>query len=58
VKLIDIAFKREFKQIYLLLEYENSCMVLDYKSSKKFEGKYTYGMVVYLLEEGVELVGV
>ena len=68
----SLAFEGEFKQIDLLLEYENSCMVLDYKSSKKFEGKhrsqvgyykkaiynitgkYTRGMVVYLLEEGVE----
>ena len=72
----SLAFEGEFKQIDLLLEYENSCMVLDYKSSKKFEGKhrsqvgyykkaiynitgkYTRGMVVYLLEEGVELVEV
>jgi len=70
----SLAFEEQFKQIDLLLEYEESCMVLDYKSSKKYHlkhqsqvgyykkaifnitGKYTRGMIVYLLEDGVELV--
>jgi len=72
----SLSFEEEFKQIDLLLEYQNSCMVLDYKSSKKFNkkhqaqvryykkaiynitGKYTRGMIVYLLDGGVELVEV
>ncbi|MCH9739982.1 MAG: RecB-like helicase, partial [Epsilonproteobacteria bacterium] len=72
----SLSFEEEFKQIDLLLEYDETCMVLDYKSSKKYHlkhcsqvgyykkairsimGKYTKGVIVYLLENGVELVEV
>jgi exodeoxyribonuclease V beta subunit len=72
----SLAFEGQFKQIDLLLEYSKSCMVLEYKSSKKYHqkhqsqvsyyrkaiasitGKYTRGIIVYLLEEGVEFVEV
>ena len=72
----SLAFEKQFKQIDLLLEYDDSCMVIDYKSSKKYHlkhksqvgyykkaiksitGKYTRGMIVYLLEDGVEMVEV
>ena len=72
----SLAFEEQFKQIDLLLEYEESCMVVDYKSSKKYHtkhqvqvnyykkaifnitGKYTRGILIYLLEEGVEFVEV
>ena len=72
----SLAFEEQFKQIDLLLEYNKSCMVLEYKSSKKYHqkhqsqvryykkaiasitGKYTRGVIVYLLEEGVEFVEV
>ncbi len=68
----SLAFNNELKQIDLLLTYEKHCMVIDYKSSKKYhlkhvsqvrhykkaieniEGKQTRGMIVYLLESGVE----
>jgi exodeoxyribonuclease V beta subunit len=70
----SLAFEEQFKQVDLLLEYTDSCMVLDYKSSKKYHlkhqsqvgyykkaikeitGKYTRGMIVYLLEDKVELI--
>jgi exodeoxyribonuclease V beta subunit len=32
----SIAYKGEFKQIDLLLEYPDRCLVIDYKSSQKF----------------------
>jgi len=32
----SLAYRGEFKQIDLLLEYENRCTVIDYKSSRKF----------------------
>lgn len=72
----SLAFEEQFKQIDLLLTYDDSCMVLDYKSSKKYQqkhqsqvgyykkaiasitGKYTRGVIVYLLEDGVEFVEV
>ena len=72
----SLSFEEEFKQIDLLLKYGNSYMVIDYKSSKKYDfkhksqvgyykkaisnitGKYTRGMVVYLLEDRVEFVEV
>jgi exodeoxyribonuclease V beta subunit len=72
----SLSFENEFKQIDLLLEYDNSCMVLDYKSSKKYHlkhqsqvryykkaiynitGKYTRGMILYLLEDKVEIIEV
>ena len=71
-----LAFEGQFKQIDLLLEYDKSSMVLEYKSSKKYHqkhqsqvryykkaitsitGKYTRGVIVYLLEDGVEFVEV
>jgi len=72
----SLAFEKQFKQIDLLLEYDDSCMVIDYKSSKKYHlkhkaqvgyykkaiksitGKYTRGVIVYLLENGLEMVEV
>jgi exodeoxyribonuclease V beta subunit len=72
----SLSFGGELKQIDLLLEYKNSCMVIDYKSSKKYQQKhilqvigykraiynitkkFTKGMIIYLLEDGVELVKV
>jgi len=36
----SLSFKGELKQIDLLLEYEERCMVIDYKSSKKFNIKH------------------
>jgi exodeoxyribonuclease V beta subunit len=36
----SLSFKGELKQIDLLLEYDDSYMVLDYKSSKKFSIKH------------------
>ncbi len=72
----SLAFEEELKQIDLLLTYDNKCVVLEYKSSKKYHlkhlaqvkqykkaiqsiiGKPTTGILVYLLEERVEFVGV
>ena len=72
----SLSFEGQFKQIDLLLEYDDSCMVVDYKSSKKYHlkhqsqvryyqkaigsitGKYTRGIILYLLEDGVEMVEV
>jgi exodeoxyribonuclease V beta subunit len=72
----SLSFEDELKQVDLLLEYENKCVVLDYKSSKKYHlkhvsqvrhykkaiqsivGKPTTGVLVYLLEDGVEFVGI
>jgi len=72
----SLSFNDEFKQIDLLLSYENHYLVMDYKSSKKYHqehrkqvrnykdaiesimGKQTRGMIVYLLDDGVELVEV
>jgi len=69
----SLSFNGELKQIDLLLEYDNSYLVIDYKSSKKFNithqnqvsfyikaienitGKKTEGMIIYLLNEGIEL---
>ena len=68
----SLSFNDELKQIDLLLTYEKHCMVLEYKSSKKYHlkhvsqvryykkaiesivGKQTKGVLVYLLESGVE----
>ncbi len=36
----SLAFKEELKQVDLLLEYENRCVVIDYKSSKKYHLKH------------------
>ena len=72
----SLSFNEELKQIDLLLEYEQKCVVIDYKSSKKYHQKHlrqvgyykraiesivkkpTTGILVYLLEEGVEFIGV
>jgi exodeoxyribonuclease V beta subunit len=69
----SLSFNGELKQIDLLLEYEDRCMVIDYKSSKKYAQKHkkevlfyknaiekitkkpTLGIIVYLLENEVEL---
>ncbi len=70
----SLSFEGELKQIDLLLEYDEYCIVVDYKSSKKYAlkhqnqveyykkaianitGKRTVGMVIYLLEEGIEIL--
>jgi len=70
----SLSFEGELKQIDLLLEYDDHCVVVDYKSSKKYAlkhqnqvgyykkaignitGKRTEGMIIYLLEEGIELL--
>jgi exodeoxyribonuclease V beta subunit len=72
----SLSFEDELKQVDLLLSYENKCVVIEYKSSKKYHlkhlrqvqhytkaiqsivGKPTTGVLVYLLEDGVEFVGV
>jgi len=72
----SLAFEDELKQVDLLLEYEEKCVVIDYKSSKKYHLKHvsqvrhykkavqsilkkpTTGITIYLLEDGVEFVGV
>ncbi len=72
----SLAFEGQFKQIDLLLDYDKSSMVLEYKSSKKYHqkhqsqvqyykkaissitGKYTSGVIIYLLKDGVEFVDV
>lgn len=71
-----LSFNDELRQIDLLLTYDDHCVVIDYKSSKKYHLKHhsqvryykkaiasimkkpTRGMLVYLLEEGVEMVEV
>jgi len=70
----SLSYGGALKQVDLLLEYRDHCMVLDYKSSRKYHlkhqkqvGEYqkaitsitqkpTKGAIVYLLEEGIELV--
>jgi len=70
----SLSFEGELKQIDLFLEYDEHCLVIDYKSSKKYmlkhqqqvgyyqkaieyiTGKKTEGMVIYLLNEGIELL--
>jgi exodeoxyribonuclease V beta subunit len=72
----SLSYEDELKQIDLLLTYEEKCVVIDYKSSKKYHLKHlqqvrhytkaiqnivqkpTTGIIVYLLEEGTEFVGV
>jgi len=72
----SLSFEGELKQIDLLLEYDDHCLVVDYKSSKKYAlkhqnqvgyykkaianitGKRTEGMIVYLLDEGIEIVNI
>ena len=36
----SLSFEGELKQIDLLLEYEDHCLVIDYKSSKKYALKH------------------
>jgi exodeoxyribonuclease V beta subunit len=36
----SLSFEGELKQIDLLLEYEDHCLVIDYKSSKKYTVKH------------------
>jgi exodeoxyribonuclease V beta subunit len=68
----SISFNENLKQIDLLLNYDSHCMVIDYKSSKKYHlrhikqvryykkaiqtimKKESRGMIIYLLEDGVE----
>jgi exodeoxyribonuclease V beta subunit len=72
----SLAFNDELKQIDLLLTYSTHCVVIDYKSSKKYHlkhlnqvryykkaienivGNQTRGIIIYLLESGVEFVEV
>ncbi|CAA6799229.1 MAG: Helicase [uncultured Sulfurovum sp.] len=72
----SLSFEDELKQVDLLLTYEEKCVVIDYKSSKKYHLKHvsqvkhykraiqsiikkpTTGIILYLLEDGVEFVGV
>jgi len=72
----SLSYEDELKQIDLLLTYDDKCVVIDYKSSKKYHLKHlqqvrhytkaiqnivekpTTGIIVYLLEEGTEFVGV
>jgi len=72
----SLSFEDELKQVDLLLEYEEKCVVVEYKSSKKYHlkhvsqvrhykkaiqsilGKPTTGIIIYLLEDGTEFVGV
>jgi len=69
----SLSFEGELKQVDLLLEYDSLCIVVEYKSSKKYAlkhqkqvayyckaieqitGKKTKGIIVYLLEDGVEM---
>jgi len=68
----SLAFENSLKQIDLLLTYPTHCVVIDYKSSKKYHrnhitqvrsykraietilGKETKGVILYLLESGIE----
>jgi len=70
----SLSFEGELKQIDLLLEYDSHCLVVEYKSSKKYAlkhqnqvgyykkaisnitGKRTEGRIIYLLEEGIEVL--
>ena len=70
----SLSFEGEVKQIDLLLEYDDHCLVVDYKSSKKYAlkhqnqvgyykkaianitGKRTEGMIIYLLNDTIEIV--
>jgi len=70
------AYEGELKQVDLLLEYDDHCLVIDYKSSQKYHLRHhaqvkayknalaklttkpTKGLILYLLEESVELIEV
>ena len=70
------AYEGELKQVDLLLEYGDSCLVVDYKSSTKYHQKHqvqvqeykkalgkltekpTKGLILYLLEDKIELIEV
>ncbi|CAA6803556.1 MAG: Helicase [uncultured Sulfurovum sp.] len=72
----SLAFEEELKQIDLFLEYDEKCVVIDYKSSKKYHLKHvnqvryykkaiqsiskkpTTGIIIYLLEDKTEFIGV
>ncbi|CAA6802542.1 MAG: Helicase [uncultured Sulfurovum sp.] len=72
----SLSFEDELKQVDLLLEYAEKCVVIDYKSSKKYHQKHvsqvqyykkaigsimkkpTTGVIIYLLDEGTEFVGI
>ena len=76
VKEQSLSFNGELKQIDLLLSYEQRCVVIDYKSSKKYHLKHiaqvrhykraiesivkkpTTGIILYILEDKIEFVGV
>ncbi len=69
----SLCFGGEVKQIDLLLEYKTHCLVVDYKTSKKYQFKHqnqvefyqkaiekitqkrTEGVIVYLMEDKIEL---
>lgn len=69
----SLVFDGELRQIDLLLEYEDECIVVDYKSSKKYHLKHheqvqkykeaiekltskpTKGLIIYLLDETIEI---
>ncbi len=69
----SISYQGELKKIDLLLEYPNSCLIIDYKSSLKYRlkhqnqvqyyqtaiagitGKKSNGMIIYLLEDRIEV---
>ena len=68
----SLSYNEELKQVDLLLSYDKHCVVIDYKSSKKYHlrhrsqvsyyknavetimAKQTRGIIIYLLESGVE----
>lgn len=70
----SLCFEGEIKQVDLLLEYKTHCLVVDYKTSKKYQFKHqaqvgfyqkaiekitqkrTEGIIVYLLEDKIELI--
>ncbi|SFZ99096.1 Helicase [hydrothermal vent metagenome] len=72
----SLSYEGELKQIDLLLNYDEHYLVIDYKSSKKYNlkhqkqvgfykkaianitGKRTEGMIVYLLENQIEMSAV
>jgi len=43
----SLSFGGELKQIDLLLEYEDHCLVVDYKSSKKYMNKHQNQVKLY-----------
>jgi exodeoxyribonuclease V beta subunit len=43
----SISFEGELKQIDLFLEYEDTCLVIDYKSSLKYQDKHINQVAYY-----------